>query len=1421
MNKIFTLCFYTFILFYFNANSVLAFVSPVMPSTLGECFLEGMPTEIAWESYEICEEEEAFLMPMPVNCNPDPDGTIWVTTTADNGDDINPVAGSLREAILCANSDTEANTIKFNLTGTAPFLFQPSITYPPLTDSLTVIDGTTQANWGAGDIELMGGGSIDTGIAIQGDNCEIYGLYIHGFNDYGISVNSCTGCKIGAENKGNVISGNGNNGSNDAGIYIHSSSDSITIEGNKIGTTLDGSGAMMNNRHGIYIVGSTNTTIRDNLISGNGNQGILLNSGANNTTIENNTIGLNKDGNAFLGHQDDGIYVHTSSGTEIKSNLISGNGNQGIYLTSGANNTTIENNKIGTDSTGVSAVPNLDHGIYIQTSTEALIKDNLISGNGDDGIFLNSGANNALIENNKIGPNITGNEFLTISIQNNGITIHNSIVTKIKDNLISGNTTDGIWLNNSADSTIIEGNKIGTNASGDAAIPNGHDGIDVNNSSSTTIRDNLVSGNHNVGIEMNNIGDNNFIENNTIGTDSTGMISLENQDVGIHLSSSSGTTINNNLISGNNDYGIYLYTSVSNTTITANKIGINGTGTGVVTYLNTNSVQNNGIYIASHSGNTNTIIGNQTATGSNIIAYNNYGMYTANNSSNTYAIRQNSIFCNTNEGIFTYLISSPTITQATSNAISGTSVVNDTIEVFLQDDTGCSEGECQGKTYLGTVITDASGDWSLSSFTQTLTVGQQVVATATNGNYTSEFSDCKEICASISPIISGNQAFCEGGVITLGTLDSYSSYHWSIGNTASSVNITQGGVYTVTVTDNAACIGTASVVVTIHSLPTVTANNDSPACSGDPVNLSTISGMTTYAWSGPGGYTNATQNPTIALAIAGTYTVTVTDGNGCTNTATTNVIINPLPTATATNNGPVCEGDVIHLSASGGDDYIWSDSGNTLSSFTIFPSNIGMSGIYTVTVTDGNGCTNTAETTVTVHPLPTATASNDSPGCIGGIITLTGTGGGTYVWSANTTGTGSSVTVITAGIYTVTVTDENSCTSTATTQVTVNPLPNPTIEGDEICIGDTATISASGGTDYLWSNGDTGSIISDNPTSSTIYTVTVTDGNNCSATSTTQVTVNPLPAATASNNSPVCEGTNVRLTATGGEPYVWSTGATTQTTSVISAGIYTVTVTDGNNCSTTASTQVTINPLPTATASNNSPICEGGSSILTAGGGNAYIWSIGTSPSTGSSVTATDAGIYTVTVTNANNCISTATTQVTVNPLPSVEIMGDDYLNNPTIPLTTSVQPQTGTYNYTWSNGETSASISVSSIGTYTVTVQDVNACTVVGEKTIDSNNNCNATINPTTIDICEGDTTTLTAIGTSAFAVQSYDWSNGGTSQSIEVTPNTSTIYTVTVTNTEDCTSTAITQIIVNPLPSPIAEGDEICIGDIATISA
>jgi gliding motility-associated-like protein len=641
------------------------------------------------------------------------------------------------------------------------------------------------------------------------------------------------------------------------------------------------------------------------------------------------------------------------------------------------------------------------------------------------------------------------------------------------------------------------------------------------------------------------------------------------------------------------------------------------------------------------------------------------------------------------------------------------------------------------------------------------------------------------------------------------------TYSWS--NSASTQSITVSPVittnYTVTVTTASGCTGTDEVTVNVNpNAADVDAGPDVSICSGQNTNLTATGGSptATYSWSSG----QNTSNITVSPATTTTYTVTVNE-SGCTDTDNVTVNVTPQPDANAGPDQTLCSGQSLTLTASGGSpsaNYNWSD-GQSGASINVSPLS---STNYTVTISE-NGCSDTDDVLVTVVPQPSVNAGADASLCFGQSTTLIATGGpGTFTWSNGASGNSIVVSPSSTQDYSVTVTTANGCTAEDEVTVTVTSIVADAGPDEIICAGQFATLSASGGNTFSWSNGETTPIINVNPATTTVFTVTVSE-NGCQGTASATVTVQPLPNAQAGLDQTICDGITATLNASGGQSYSWSdgqSGATIQTSPSVTT-IYSVTVTNGN-CGDTDEVTVFVNPTPDVSADFDSDICAGESVTLTASGLNGpgtYAWSNGqTGPSI--LVSPSISTNYTVTATNSFGCSGSDGVLVTVNPLPVANAGSDvSICSGNAATLTAS-----GGQSYDWSDGQSGSVISVSPTTTtiYTVTVTTGSGCTDDDQVTV--------LVQPSPVanagadaSICDGENAILQASGGGT-----YLWSTGQGIPLITVTPSVTTSYTVTVTNTAGCTDEAEATVFVQASPAADAGPDlDICSGETATLLA
>lgn len=637
------------------------------------------------------------------------------------------------------------------------------------------------------------------------------------------------------------------------------------------------------------------------------------------------------------------------------------------------------------------------------------------------------------------------------------------------------------------------------------------------------------------------------------------------------------------------------------------------------------------------------------------------------------------------------------------------------------------------------------------------------------------------------------------------TVSACGTYTWSVNGTT----YTQSGSYT-----SVAGCHTEYLNLTILTVPTAVITNNTAStqltCARTSISL-TASGGDTYLWSGGLG-----SDAAASVTSPGTYTVTVTAANGCTDTESITITQDiTTPTAGITNNTGnselTCARTSISLEASGGVSYAWSGGlGGSATASATSPAT------YTVTVTASNGCTDTESITITQDiTTPTAVITNNTGSteltCSRTAISLTASGAVSYVWSGGL-GSNAGASVTTPGTYTVTATASNGCTDTESITITQDitaptaVITNNTGETELTCSLTSISLEASGGISYAWSGG-LGSSATASATSPATYTVTVTATNGCTDTENIVITQNITPpVAVITNNTGsaqlTCSLTSISLEASGGSPYLWSAGLGSNTSvSVTAPATYTVTVTGTNGCTDTESIIITQDiTAPTAVITNNTGstelTCSRTSISLTAGGAVSYVWSGGLGSNAGASVTSP--GTYTVTATASNGCTDTESIIITQDiTTPTAVITNNTGNTELTCSRTAISLTASGAVSYAWSGGlGSNATASATSPATYTVTVTATNGCTDTEVIIITQNITAATPVisagGPTSF--CDGGQVQLTSSGAT-----SYSWSTSANTASIQVSASGS--YTVTVTYSNGCTAvSAATSVTVIP---------------------
>ncbi len=650
-----------------------------------------------------------------------------------------------------------------------------------------------------------------------------------------------------------------------------------------------------------------------------------------------------------------------------------------------------------------------------------------------------------------------------------------------------------------------------------------------------------------------------------------------------------------------------------------------------------------------------------------------------------------------------------------------------------------------------------------------------------------------------------------------------------------------GGPYAVTYsyTDSLGCSDTITQHVRVNNTALITVTPDnSTICTGSSAVLS-ASGANNFLWSPSAGLSSTTgSSVTAAPTINTTYTVSGTDVNGCSGSATveinTGLKIPVIPSAILDS---ICAGSFTILSASGADNYTWLPStGLSTTSGSSITASPSVTTTYTVTGYDAGGCTGDTTLIVTVNPLPVILVNNETI-CSGNTTKLIPSGAAQYQWlPGNITGDSIVVSPNTSTTYSITGI-LNGCSNSVTAVVTVEPLPVITVNNASICQDNFAVLAATGAAKYLWSNGDTTESITVHPASTTTYTVTGYI-NNCKNDITATVTVNTKPIVTLSGLNPnycssstvdtligfpaggIYEGKGVN----GNYFYPSIAGG-----SVAYAVKYTYTTTAG--CSDSAIQHTTINAGAVITATPTKPsICINSSSVISANGGVKYSWtpSTGLSSTTGNTVTASpkSSTTYTVTGMNADGCSGNAVVTVQVKDNPIINIIS----GNPAICIGSSATINvSGAMNYSWlpadglntvTGNPVIASPSVTT--TYSVTGINTNGCSSSAKAVVTVNPVPTVSVSSDKKDICYHSSATFTAAG-----ANSYTWSpsielSATTGDVISASPLSDMTYTVTGISTKGCTSSDTVTISVNPpiVMSLHASKNTICSGDSVSLN-
>jgi hypothetical protein len=702
------------------------------------------------------------------------------------------------------------------------------------------------------------------------------------------------------------------------------------------------------------------------------------------------------------------------------------------------------------------------------------------------------------------------------------------------------------------------------------------------------------------------------------------------------------------------------------------------------------------------------------------------------------------------------------------------------------------------------IITDANG--CTGTLTSTITEPQPISLTAAAQTNVSCFGGSNGAFA-VNNANGGTGSF---------------TYDWAPGNPTgdgtTSVTGLTAGTWSVTATDVNGC--TAFVNFTITEPPQISftaAAQTNVSCFGgsngafevNPANGG--AGSFTYDWA-PG---NPTGDGTTSVTglTAGTWSVTATDANGCSQMISFTITQPPSIIVTATSQTDVlCNGGnngTATVAASGGTgslSYLWNNSGTTNTATGLSAGN------YSVTITDANSCSATASFTITAPAAITTTGTQTNVSCANGsngVATVTasgGTGSFTYSWTPSGATT-ASATGIYAGLHTVTITDANGCTATHTFNIQEpNPVYTLPAQTNVSCFGGndgTATVTAgggSGGYTYSWAPSGGNAATATGLIAGT-YTATTTDVNGCTASEIITVAEPTAITFTSTQTDILCNGGNngsAMVVATGGTgsfSYLWNFGGTGDLETGLTAGNYSVIITDANSCTATVTFIITEPSAITFTSTQTDVLCNAGNNgsatVVATGGTGAltYAWSSG---GTTDSETGLISGNYSVVITDANSCSTTATFTISEPTAITFTSTQTDMLchggNNGSARVVAT--GGTGSFTYAWTSGGTSDMETGLIAGSYSVVITDANSCSTTATFIITEPTAITFTSTQTDVLCNGGNDGSATVVATGGTGSYAYAWPSGGNNATETGLPAGN--YSVIITDFNSCSTTA-----------------------------
>lgn len=715
-------------------------------------------------------------------------------------------------------------------------------------------------------------------------------------------------------------------------------------------------------------------------------------------------------------------------------------------------------------------------------------------------------------------------------------------------------------------------------------------------------------------------------------------------------------------------------------------------------------------------------------------------------------------------------------------------------------------------------------------------------------------------CCPVTFDLGGSREVCTGVATVLNAGPDGATYAWTkdgvdFGHTLSTLNVTGSGTYSVTVTHSSGCSKKQTVVITFVDPPNVNLISSIDICEGDTYTLTpTIIGpFVSVEWFKNNVLIPGENGITLDVSEGGSYRVEVTNNAGCTGSDISVVTVLQNPVVDLGNSViNVCEGIPVVLNAGNPTLFHgWVFNGNFIAGATSSTYTVpdGQSGTYRAVVTNSAECEGFDEVIVNFFQSPTVEMPSNIEICEGetAVIEVAASGYESFVWKLDnviiipTNGLTHEATI--GGVYTFEATNLGNCATTKSTLVTVNPNPEVELGADLVaCIGNMVNLNAgTDGSTYKWTRD--GIVLSENNpvisvTTGGIYRVTVTNQADCATSDEVNVSFVPGPTVNAGPDITFCEGETRTINATtdatniswllNGSPIPNQNG---KSISVTDPGTYTIIVIGGpSNCEARDELVVVVNELPQVNLGQDQRICQGESVTFDAGQGQGYTyqWSRDGSP-VGSTRTimANTNGVYVVTVTTVDGCKATDQIALTVVPLPTLTLPATlDICGN----TAEFIMPVTNGTSFQWFKdgeaiqGQIQKDLSVNAAGTYKIVVKNSDNCSTEG--TIIVSSRPSPTVNlGADITACPDEQIDFDA---GAGNQLTYLWSTGGMTRQITVNSGAPTIlstanYTVTVTNSFDCSATDVVAVTTKPVVKATitASAPGVCSGNPVTLTA